>query len=71
MLDDPNGISLDEIVLQIRMEGKITDLLIAPPQTSVSKNNLYQEQKKDPKSDMFIDYLVDGVLPQDEKEATQ
>ena len=69
VLEDPKGTSLDEIVLQISTEEKITDLLAAPPQTSVSENDLYQEQRKDPKLAVFIDYLEDGVLPQDEKEA--
>ena len=69
MLDDPNGISLDESVLQISTKEKITDLLSSPPQTSVSENDLYQEQRKDLKLAVFIDYLEGGVLPQDEKEA--
>ena len=33
------------------------------------ESNLHQEQRKDPKLAVFINYLEDGVLPQDEKEA--
>ena len=59
----------DETVLQISTEEMISDLLAAPPQTSVLENDLYQEQRKDPKLAVFIHYLEDGILPQDEKEA--
>ena len=43
------------------MEEKITDLLAAPLQTSMSENNVHQEQRKDPKLAVLIDYLEDRV----------
>lgn len=33
------------------------------------ESNFHQEQRKDPKLSVFINYLEDGVLSQDEKEA--
>ena len=56
-------------MLQISTEEKITDLLCCPPQTRMLESNLHQEQRKNPKLAVFINYLEDGVLPQDEKEA--
>ena len=57
ILDDPNGTSLDEMVLEISTEEKITDLLAA----LVPENNLHQEQRKDPKPVVFIEHLEVGV----------
>ena len=57
VLDDPNGTSIDEMVLEISTEEKITDLLAA----LMPENNLHQEQRKDPKPAVFIEYLEVGV----------
>ena len=45
------------MVLEISTEEKITDLLAA----LVPENNLHQEQRKDPKPAVFIEYLEVGV----------
>ena len=70
ILNCESGMDLDEFVLRIGTEEKsITDLLTTPPQPSVSGGSLHQEQRKDPKLAVLINYLEDGVLPKEEKEA--
>ena len=70
ILDCSSGMDLDEFVLRIGTEEKsITDLLTTPPQPSVLEGSLHQEQRKDPKLAVLINYLENGVLPREEKEA--
>ena len=70
ILNCESGMDLDEFVLRIGTEEKsITDLLTTSPQPSVSGGSLHQEQRKDPRLAVLINYLEDGVLPKEEKEA--
>ena len=46
----------------------ITDLLSTPPQPSIPDDSLCQEQRKDPKLAVLINYLENGALPKEENE---
>ena len=71
ILDCSSEMDIDEFVLQIGTEenNNITDLLTTPPQHGAPESSLYQEQKKDQKLAVIIDYLENGVLLKEEKEA--
>jgi len=64
---------LDEFVLHICTEEKtndnVTNLLSTPPQPSIPDDSLCQEQRKDPKLAVLINYLENGALPKEENEA--
>ena len=71
--DCSSGTDLDEFVLHVCSEEKtndnVTDLLTTPPLPSIPDNSLYQEQRKDLKLAVLIEYLENGTLPKEEKEA--
>ena len=71
--DCSSGMDLDEFVLHICTEEKtndnVTNLLSTPPQLSIPDDSLCQEQRKDPKLAVLINYLENGALPKEENEA--
>ena len=70
LTDNKEVTELDASVLQINSsESKVEELLSAPPSTQNLRDDFMQEQRKDAQLGQLIDYIENGVLPDNDKDS--